>query len=64
MKLSIKGDGSDLQCVWCGNGLLAAANGESIVRIFNLETDDNVNYILNLAGLLCLASDHLARTLA
>jgi hypothetical protein len=73
VKLSIKGDGSELQCIWAGsvaminsslclrllswtssslagNGLLAAANGETLVRFYNLESEDNVNYVLSLSG--------------
>jgi intraflagellar transport protein 140 len=44
VKLSIRGDGSELVCTWAGNGLLAAANGENLVRLWHLETDDN--YVL------------------
>lgn len=63
-KLSVKGDGSDLQCVWAGNGLLAAANREPLVRVWQLEQD--ANYVLPLSGsvnrvlvLLC-SSIHLS----
>lgn len=47
VKLSIRGDGSDLRCIYAGNGLLAAANNEPLVRFFHLEKDDN--YFLTLA---------------
>jgi len=46
VKLSIKGDGSELQTVFAGNGLLAAANGENLVRLWHLEQEDN--YTLSL----------------
>ena len=46
VKLSIKGDGSDLKCCWAGAGLLAAANNEALVRIWHLDND--TNYFLNL----------------
>jgi intraflagellar transport protein 140 len=47
VKLSIKGDGSELQCVWAGSGLLAAANGEPMVRFWSMESDEN--YVLSIA---------------
>jgi intraflagellar transport protein 140 len=46
VKLSIKGDGSELQTVFAGHGLLAAANGENLVRLWHLEQEDN--YTLSL----------------
>ena len=46
VKLSIKGDGSDLQAVFAGHGLLAAANSENLVRLWHLEKEDN--YVLPL----------------
>jgi intraflagellar transport protein 140 len=47
VKLSIKGDGSDLQAVFAGHGLLAAANSENLVRLWHLEKEDN--YVLSLS---------------
>ncbi len=46
VKLSIKGDGSELQCVWAGSGLLAAANNEPMLRLWHQEKD--LNYVLTL----------------
>lgn len=46
VKLSIKGDGSELQAVFAGHGLLAAANCENLVRLWHLEKEDN--YTLSL----------------
>lgn len=53
VKLSIKGDGSDLKCVIAGTNLLAAANHESLLRLWHLERDDS--YILSLAHPLHMA---------
>ena len=50
VKLSIRGDGSDLQCVWAGKGLLAAANAEPLLRVWHLDYDQS--YILPLPGIL------------
>lgn len=46
VKLSIKGDGAELQCIWAGSNLLAAANNEDCVRFWHLTKDDN--YVLTL----------------
>jgi len=46
VKLSIKGDGSELQACIAGAGLLAAANCENVVRLWHLEQEDN--YVLSL----------------
>jgi hypothetical protein len=51
VKLSIKGDGSELQCVWAGSGLLAAANNEPMLRLWHQEKD--LNYVLTLNGMYC-----------
>jgi len=47
VKLSIRGDGSNLRCMYAGNGLLAAANNEAMVRFWHMEKDDN--YFLTLS---------------
>lgn len=46
VKLSIKGDGGNLQVVFAGHGLLAASNNENLIRLWHLEKEDN--YILSL----------------
>lgn len=46
VKLSIKGDGSDLSCVWAGGGLLAASNNEGCLRMWHLSRDEN--YMLKI----------------
>ena len=48
VKLSIKGDGSELRLVIAGHGLLAAANAEGCVRFWHLESDDS--YLLMFDG--------------
>lgn len=44
----MKGDGSDTRCVWVGANLLAAASGESLVRMWDLQNEEN--YMLLLSG--------------
>ena len=48
VKLSIKGDGSELRLAIAGHGLLAAANAEGCVRFWHLESDDS--YLLLFDG--------------
>lgn len=47
MKLSIAGDPEKLVSIWAGNGLLATSSGENMIRMFNLEADEN--YVLTTA---------------
>lgn len=56
-KLSIKGDGSEMQCVYAGAGLLAAANHEPMVRVWHLETDDNYTLPITDARHMTAAKD-------
>jgi intraflagellar transport protein 140 len=46
VKLSVKGDSRKFRCVWAGSGLLASVNNEGMVRVNNVENDDN--YMLSL----------------
>ncbi|XP_041473205.1 intraflagellar transport protein 140 homolog isoform X2 [Lytechinus variegatus] len=46
VKLSGKPNDSDCDMVWAGKGLLATASGESLVRMWDLDKDDN--YVLAL----------------
>ena len=48
VQLSIQGDGSSLQCVWAGAGLLAAANSEYVLRLWNIEQDES--YVLRITS--------------
>jgi hypothetical protein len=48
VKLSIRGNGSDMNVIWAGAGLLIAANMENVLRVWNVETDES--YSLSLAG--------------
>jgi intraflagellar transport protein 140 len=62
-KLAIKGDGSNLMCVWAGAGLIAAANNESLVRVWHVEQD--THYVLQLNDVRHMAAPKDAiRTLA
>jgi intraflagellar transport protein 140 len=47
VKLAVSGNIDYLQTIWAGQGLLATVSGESMVRMFNIETDEN--YVLTLA---------------
>ncbi|XP_072167641.1 intraflagellar transport protein 140 homolog [Diadema setosum] len=46
VKLSGKPNESDCDMVWAGKGLLATASGEALVRMWDLDKDDN--YVLGL----------------
>eukprot|EP01022_Parablepharisma_sp_SALTPOND_P012321 TRINITY_DN1578_c0_g1_i1.p1 TRINITY_DN1578_c0_g1~~TRINITY_DN1578_c0_g1_i1.p1 ORF type:complete len:1534 (-),score=207.16 TRINITY_DN1578_c0_g1_i1:2494-7095(-) len=46
-KLSIAGDPELLQAIWAGNGLIAISSGENMIRLMNIEKDEN--YVLTLA---------------
>eukprot|EP00466_Bigelowiella_natans_P008715 jgi/Bigna1/147590/aug1.222_g22298 len=41
VKLSVRGSGSDMKCSMAGPGLLAAANSESMIRLWDLEAGEN-----------------------
>jgi len=47
VKLAVRGDGSELQCIWAGPGLLAAANCEPLLRLWHLERDENYTLLIN-----------------
>ena len=47
VKLAVAGDPQYLNTIWVGQGLMATVSGESIIRLFNIEEDEN--YILSLA---------------
>eukprot|EP00743_Colponemidia_sp_Colp-15_P005070 GILK01005459.1.p1 GENE.GILK01005459.1~~GILK01005459.1.p1 ORF type:complete len:1424 (+),score=370.05 GILK01005459.1:129-4400(+) len=47
VKLSVAGDVDKLKAVWAGPGLLATVSGENLIRLWNLEVEEN--YILSLA---------------
>lgn len=48
VKLSLAGDVEKLKACWAGPGLLATVSLENLVRLWNLEQDEN--YTLQLAG--------------
>jgi len=54
VKLSVKGDGAELQCVWAGPGLLAAANAEPMIRLWDLEQDSNYILAITPGKMACL----------
>lgn len=47
VKLAVSGNLDYLTTIWTGNGLLATVSGENMVRLFNIENDEN--YVLTLA---------------
>lgn len=47
VKLAVSGNLDYLNTIWAGNGLLATVSGENMVRMFNIESDEN--YVLSLA---------------
>jgi intraflagellar transport protein 140 len=47
VKLAVAGDPQYLNTIWVGQGLMATVSGESIIRLFNIEEDEN--YILALS---------------
>ena len=47
VKLAVSGNIDYLTTIWTGQGLLATVSGESMVRMFNIENDEN--YVLTLA---------------
>ncbi|KAH9494870.1 hypothetical protein Btru_015870 [Bulinus truncatus] len=48
LKVKLSGKTENPIFIWAGKGILATATGESVVRIWDLEQDDN--YILSLDG--------------
>mmetsp|Transcript_83931 Transcript_83931/g.237404 ORF Transcript_83931/g.237404 Transcript_83931/m.237404 type:complete len:1469 (+) Transcript_83931:229-4635(+) len=61
VKLSIAGSGekSIKQVVWAGPGLIAAASGENLVRLWNLASDENYTLSLSSAGRMVGRSDRI-----
>ena len=47
VKLAVSGNLDYLSTIWCGPGLLATVSGENMVRMFNIDNDEN--YVLTLA---------------
>lgn len=47
VKLAVAGNPEYLSTIWAGNGLLATVSGENMIRMFNIEQDEN--YVLTLA---------------
>lgn len=47
VKLAVSGNIEYLTTIWTGQGLLATVSGENMVRMFNIENDEN--YVLTLA---------------
>jgi len=46
LKLAVAGNPDYLKSIWAGNGLLATISGESMIRLFHIEKDEN--YVLTL----------------
>jgi len=46
VKLAVSGNIDFLTTIWTGQGLLATVSGENMVRMFNIENDEN--YVLTL----------------
>jgi intraflagellar transport protein 140 len=47
VKLAVAGNADYLSTIWAGNGLLATVSGENMIRMLNIEADEN--YVLTLA---------------
>jgi intraflagellar transport protein 140 len=47
VKLAVAGNPELLNTIWAGPGLLATVSGENMIRMFNIESDEN--YVLTLA---------------
>jgi len=43
----VAGNPEELEAIWAGQGLLAYVSGENMIRLWNLEVDEN--YMLTLA---------------
>ena len=41
VKLAVAGNPEYLSTIWAGNGLLATVSGENMIRMFNIEQDEN-----------------------
>jgi len=46
VKLAVAGNPEFLNTIWAGSGLMATVSGENMIRMFNIETDEN--YVLTL----------------
>jgi len=44
--LAVAGNPEFLNTIWAGTGLMATVSGENMIRMFNIETDEN--YVLTL----------------
>ena len=47
VKLAVAGNPEFLNTIWAGQGLMATVSGENMIRMFNIESDEN--YVLTLA---------------
>lgn len=47
VKLAVAGNPEYLSTIWAGQGLLATVSGENMIRLLNIEQDEN--YVLTLA---------------
>lgn len=47
VKLAVAGDPKLLDTIWVGQGLMATVSGESIIRLFNIEADENYHLSVN-----------------
>jgi len=47
VKLAVAGNPDFLNTIWAGQSLMATVSGENMIRMFNIETDEN--YVLTLA---------------
>jgi intraflagellar transport protein 140 len=46
VKLAVAGNPEFLNTIWAGSGLMATVSGENMIRMFNIESDEN--YVLTL----------------
>lgn len=49
LKLSIAGDAEKLRTIWIGSHLLSTISNENMIRLWNLEEDEN--YVLTLLSM-------------
>lgn len=47
VKLAVAGDPKFLNTIWVGQGLMATVSGESIIRLFNIDADENYHLSVN-----------------
>ena len=47
VKLAVAGNPELLNTIWAGQGLMATVSGENMIRMFNIQSDEN--YVLTLA---------------